>query len=99
MRRFTTVNSRVNSSESNNPNTSNRDNVIGNSYLTHINVHAVSYFNKIINLQKETGIESIISINNEITNEKISEEISSHQNSVELIYYTCDDNGNNVLNT
>ena len=28
-----------------------------------------------------------------------SEEISSHQNSEELIDYTCDDNGMNLLNT
>ena len=29
----------------------------------------------------------------------ISEEISSHHNSEELIDYACDDNGNNLLNT
>ena len=28
-----------------------------------------------------------------------SEEISSHQNSAELICHTCDDNGINLLNT
>ena len=27
-----------------------------------------------------------------------NEEISCHQNLAEVIYYTCDDNGNNVLN-
>ena len=29
----------------------------------------------------------------------ISEEISSHHNSAEVIDHTCDDNGNNILNT
>ena len=39
-------------------------------------------------------------INNEIIDEKnISEEISSHQNSSEVIDHTCDENGINLLNT
>ena len=29
----------------------------------------------------------------------ISKEISSHTNPSKLIYHTCDDNGNNLLNT
>ena len=43
---------------------------------------------------------SSVSINYEITDENnISEEITPHQNSVEIIDYTCDDNGKNLLNT
>ena len=28
-----------------------------------------------------------------------SEEIASHQNSAGVIYHTCDENGNNLINT
>ena len=51
-------------------------------------------------MQTETDIESIISTNNGIIDEKyISEEISYHQNPEEIIDHTCDDNENNFLNT
>ena len=57
-------------------NTSNSGNVIGNSNLPCINVQTKSSFNTLINLQKEIDIDSIISINNEITDKNnISEEI------------------------
>ena len=56
--------------------------------------------NTLINIQTETDIESIIIINNEILDENnTSEEILCHQKWEEVIYLTCDDNGNNLLNT
>ena len=43
---------------------------------------------------------SVISINNEIIiDNNTSGEISSNQNSADVIDDTCDDNGNNLLNT
>ena len=94
------VNSHLNSSETNNLNTSNSDNVIGNLNLPCINVHTKSPLNKLMTLQKKTNTESITSINDEITdNKNTSEEISPHQNSAELIDHTCDQNGKNLLNT
>ena len=91
--RFNTVNSYVNSSRSNNPNTSNTDNFIVNSNPSNINVQNESSFNTLINLQTKTDTESIIIINNEKIDEKnISEEILSHQNYAGVIDYTCDDN-------
>ena len=99
-RRFTTVTSHVNSSESNDPNTHNSDNVIGNSNLPPINVHTKGSLNELINFQKETDIESSTNTNEENTDENnASEEISSHKNSTGVIYHTCDDNGINLLNT
>ena len=65
-----TIDSHFNSSEKNNFNTSNSDDVIGNSNLPRINIHTKSSLNKLINLQKETDTQSSISINNEITDEK-----------------------------
>ena len=62
MRRIV-VNSYFNSSETNNSNTSNSDDVIGNPNLPCINVHTKNLLNKIINLQKETNTHSSISIN------------------------------------
>ena len=53
-RRCTTVTSHVNSSESNYLNTYNRDNVIGNSKITRINVHTECSSNELVTLQKET---------------------------------------------
>ena len=53
-RRFTTVTSHVNSSESNDLNTYNRDNVIGNSNIPRINVHTECSSNELVTLQKET---------------------------------------------
>ena len=51
-------------------------------------------------MQTETDTESSISINNEIIYENnISEEISSHHNSAEVIDQTCYENGNNLLKT
>ena len=64
-RRCTTVNSNVNSSKSNNPNTSNIDNVTVNSNLPHINIKTKDSFNTLVALQTETEAESSISINNE----------------------------------
>ena len=75
-RRFTNVNSHFNSRESNNLDTSNSDNVIANSNLSYINVQNYSLFNKFITFQKETHIELIVSIDDEIIDEiYISEEI------------------------
>ena len=63
-----------------------------------INVYNKSSFNTLITLKKETDVDSIISINYERMYESnISEEISSHQNSAEVIDHTCDDNGNFLL--
>ena len=53
-RRCTTVTSHVNSTESNYLNTYNRDNVIGNSNIPHINVHTECSSNELVTLQKET---------------------------------------------
>ena len=64
-RRCTNVNSHVNNSESNNSNTSNIDNVIGNSKLPLINAQTESYFNTFINLKKVTYTEPISSVNDE----------------------------------
>ena len=50
----TTVNSHINSSESNNPNTSDSVNIIGDSNLPHINVQTKIPFNTLITLQTET---------------------------------------------
>ena len=95
-RRFNNVNSHVNISESNNLNTSNLDNVIGNSNLLCINVQIKTSFNTLITFQKKTDTEWGIIINKETINEKnMSEEISYHQNSEEVIDHTCDDNGKN----
>ena len=80
-------------------NTSNTDNVVGNSNITCINVHAKSPRNKLITLQKQTDTESSTSINDEIMdNNNTSEVISSHQNLVEVIDHTCDNNGTDLLN-
>ena len=73
------VNSHFNSSETNNLNTPNSDNVIGNSNLPLINVHTKTSLNKLMTLQKETETESSISINDEILDDNnTSEKISSH---------------------
>ena len=49
-------------------------------------------------LCKKTDASSSTSINDEITDEKnTSEEVSSHQNSAEVIYHTCDYNEINLL--
>ena len=63
-RRCNTVNSHINNIKLNHSNTLNSDNIIGNSYLTHINVQNKSSFNAIITLKKETDAESSICINN-----------------------------------
>ena len=92
-RRCITVNSHINSSKSNNLDTSNSNNNAENSNLPRINVQTETSFNTLINLQAETDIQSSIMINNEIIDENnISEEISSHQNLAQLIDHTCDDN-------
>ena len=70
----TTVNSHINRSESNNPNTSNIDNVVGNSNVPRINVQNESSINTLITLQRETGTESSISINNEKIDENNTSE-------------------------
>ena len=51
-RRYITVNSHFNSSETNHLNTSNSDNVIGNSNLSRINVHTKILLNKLITFQR-----------------------------------------------
>ena len=51
-RRCITVNSHVNSSETNNSNTSNSDNAIENSKLPCINLHTKIPLNKLITLKK-----------------------------------------------
>ena len=99
MRICITVNSQYNSSKTDNLNTSNSDDVIGNPNISRINVHTKISLNKLITLQRETDTQSSIIINNNITDEKnTSEEISCHQNLAEVIDHTCDENGNNVLN-
>ena len=63
------------------PNTSNIDNVIGNSNPPCINVQAKSSLNTLIKLQIETDTDSSVSINNETIDGNYSgEEISFHQN-------------------
>ena len=47
-RRCSTVTSHVHSSESNNPNTFNSDNVVENSKLPHINVHSKRSLNELV---------------------------------------------------
>ena len=63
--RYITVTQHINSSESNNPNTYNSDNVIGNSNLPRINIHTVRPSNELVNLHKETDTDSSTSINEE----------------------------------
>ena len=67
-KRCYTVSSHVRSSESNNLNTSNSDNVTVNSNLPRIKVQTQSSFNTLNVLQKENDIESIISTNDKIMN-------------------------------
>ena len=99
-RRCTTINSHANIRKSDNLNTSNSDDVIGNSKLPHINVQTEILFNKIITIQTETVTESSISINNETIDENnITEEILSHHNSAQVIDPTSDENRNNLLNS
>ena len=51
-------------------NTSKSDNVIRNSNISRINVHAKSSFNTLITLQTETDTDLSISINNKIIEKK-----------------------------
>ena len=56
------------------------------------------HLDKVITLQKETDTESSTRINDEIMDDNnTSEEISSHQNSAEVIDHKYDDNGINLL--
>ena len=97
--RFSPGNSHFNNSETNNYNTSNIDDVIGNSNLPRINIHTKCSLHKLITLQKKTDTQLRISNNNEITDDhNKNEEISCHQNSEEVIDHTCDDNGDNLHN-
>ena len=64
-RRCTTITSHVKSSESNDQNTYNSDNVIGNSNLPLINNHTERSSNELVTSQKETDTESSTSINEE----------------------------------
>ena len=81
-------------------NTSNSDHAIGNPNLTRINVQTKSSFNTLIILKKETDAQSSIIINDEIIDENNkSEEISSQQNSAEVIKNTCYENADNLSNT
>ena len=51
-------------------------------------------------LWKKTDAQLIISINDKIIDENnVIEEISSHQNLTEVIDHTCDDNGEQIINT
>ena len=96
----TIVTSHVNNSKSNYMNPYNSDNVIVNLNISRINVHNKRSSNELVNLQKETDIESITSINEENTDDNTaSEEIASHHNSTGVIDNTCDDNGINLFNT
>ena len=63
--------SQVNSSETNNLNTSNSSNFIVNLNPPCINVQTKSSFNILITLQKETDTESSISANDKIMDETI----------------------------
>ena len=94
-----TVKSHFKISKTNNSNTPNSADVIGNSNPPRINIHTKISLNKLINFQKETDTQSSTSINDEITDGRNkSEEILCHKNLVGEIDHTCDDNGNNVLN-
>ena len=71
-----------------------------NSNLPRINVQTNISFNTLLTLQKWTDTELIISTNNGIIDENnITEEISSHHNSEEVIDHTLDENGNILINT
>ena len=59
--------SHISRNESNNLNTSNIDNLLGTSNLSHINIQNNSSFNTLITLQNVTESESSASINNKIT--------------------------------
>ena len=99
-RRFTTITSHVNSSESNDLNTYNRDNVRRNSNIPRINVHTECSSNELVTLQKETDTESSTSINEEkMDDNNANAEIASYHNSTGLIDHTCDYNGIKLLNT
>ena len=69
-----TVNSHLNSSETNSFNISNSDYVIGNSNLPCFYIHTKISLKEFINLQKETNTKSSISINFEITDDKNTNE-------------------------
>ena len=64
-RKCTTVSSHVKISKSNDPNTYNSDNVIGNSNLSCIRNHTERSSNELVTFQKETDTESSTSINEE----------------------------------
>ena len=68
---FTSVNSHVNGSKSNNLNTSNSDNVIGTSNLTYVNIQNDSPFNTFNNLKKVTDTDYSVIINDEIIDKNI----------------------------
>ena len=72
-RRCTTVISHFNSKKSNHFNTSNSDNVLGASNLTQMNSQNGSPFNTLFTIQKVMEIYSSVSINDEITYQKIYE--------------------------
>ena len=96
--RCTTVNSHVNSSESNDLNTYNRDNFIGNANIPRINVHTELSSNELVTFQNETDTDSSTSINEKnMDDNTASEEIASHQNSTGVNDHTCDENGINLL--
>ena len=99
-RRCTTVTSHVDSSESNDLNTYNSDNFIGNSNIPRINVHTKRSSNELVTFQKETNTQSITSTNEKNIDENTAiEQIASHQNPTGVIDHTCDENGINLLNT
>ena len=69
------------------------------SNFPHSNVQNGSSFNRLNTLQKLIDSDSNVSINDEIKYQNhMSEEISYHQNSEEIIYHACDDSGINLVN-
>ena len=89
--RCTTLTSNVNISESNDLNTYNRDNFIGNANIPRINVHTELSSNELVTFQNETDTDSSTSINEKNVDDNIaSKEIASHQNSTGVIDHTCD---------
>ena len=73
-RRCTTVTSHVDSSESNDLNTYNSDNFIGNSNIPRINIHTKRSSNELVTLQKEINTESSTTINEENMDENTASE-------------------------
>ena len=80
-------------------NTPKSDNVIVNTNLPHINVQNYSSFNTLLLWKSIIYRVKCYYQWLKIDEKNISEEISSHQNPVEIIDHKCDDNGSNLPNT